>query len=130
MITRKPIFVQARYYEVFRNKMSKQKAIEYRIKCCQKAIDNAEKYLAKGENIEGSGFLHLDDWVGHSGHPKWVKNVLIPRLKKRIAAAEKTIEKISQKEKEKNEQTSILPTMPDEEGQQGWKLFDTNELHP
>ena len=40
----------------------------------EQALENAKKYIEKGINVEGTGFLHLDDWNGNSGHPKWVKN--------------------------------------------------------
>lgn len=55
----------------------------------EQALENAKKYLEKGINIEGTGFVHLDDWNGNSGHPKWVKNKLIPSLEKAINLGEK-----------------------------------------
>ncbi|HEX3314219.1 MAG TPA: hypothetical protein VHR72_04965 [Gemmataceae bacterium] len=63
-------------------------------------LANAEAYVARNINIKGNGFLHLDDWKGNSGHPKWMKNVLIPRTKQSRARVEKLIERVDDKEKQ------------------------------
>lgn len=110
--------------------MSKQSQVEGRIKRWQKQLDNAEKYLAEGKNIEGRAWLHLDDWTGKSGHPDWVRNFLIPRIKKEIGKCEEVIERISQKEKELNEQASILPAVSYEEEFQERQLFGNDKLYP
>lgn len=78
-----------------------RESIEKRIANLEKQMENAENYLKTGENIEGLDWLHLDDWAGHSGHPKWVKNHMIPSIKKRIAEQEKLIKKIESNNKEK-----------------------------
>jgi hypothetical protein len=61
----------------------------------------AEEYVARNVNVEGSPWLHLDDWKGKSGHPLWMKNYMIPATKKARARKEKALEKISRKIKGK-----------------------------
>jgi hypothetical protein len=66
-----------------------------------KRLANAEAYLARNVNVEGSSWLHLDDWNGNSGHPLWMQNVMIPRTKQARARLEKLLERIVTKEKDK-----------------------------
>ncbi len=75
--------------------------IEKRIESKEKRIENAERYLEKGINIEGVAAFHLDDWKGHSGHPKWVRNKMIPFLKQSIKRQEKLIDQLENKEKDR-----------------------------
>lgn len=65
------------------------------------ALENAKKYLEKGVNVEGTAFVHLDDWNGNSGHPKWVKNKLIPSLEKALVQGEVRREKRKYKAKDR-----------------------------
>lgn len=67
----------------------------------EQALENAKKYVEKGVNIEGKGFLHFDDWNGTSGHPKWVKNKLIPTLEKTLSQREKKRDKRKDKAKDR-----------------------------
>lgn len=67
----------------------------------EQALENAKKYIEKGVNVEGTGFLHLDDWNGNSGHPKWVQNKLIPTLEKALAEGEKRQSKRKDRKKDR-----------------------------
>lgn len=67
----------------------------------EKRLSDAEEYLARGVNVEGSGFLHLDDWRGKSGHPLWVRNFMIPTTLKHRSEKEKTLDLIDKKAQEK-----------------------------
>ena len=49
--------------------MNKKRKIQERLEAIDQRLANAEDYVAKGENVEGSAFLHFDDWKGKSGHP-------------------------------------------------------------
>jgi hypothetical protein len=64
-------------------------------------LANAEAYLARNVNIEGTSWLHLGDWNGNSGHPLWMKNVMIPRTKQARARLEKLLDRIVTKDKDK-----------------------------
>lgn len=68
----------------------------------EQKIKNAEEYLKSGVNIEGQGQFHLDDWNGNSGHPKWIKNKMIPTLQKEIQQQEKKNGKLKDKKKDKS----------------------------
>jgi hypothetical protein len=81
--------------------MIKKRKIQEQLQMIDQRLANAEYYLAKGENVEGSAFLHFDDWNGKSGHPLWMKNVMIPATKRARAKKEKTLEAIRNKEREK-----------------------------
>ncbi len=61
----------------------------------RKRLKNARTYLEKGEHVEGSAWLHMDDWRGRSGHPKWIANWMILNIKKVIADKEKGLERIA-----------------------------------
>lgn len=67
----------------------------------EEALENAKAYLEKGINVEGTGFLHLDDWHGNSGHPKWVENKLIPTLEKSLVEHERRKAKRKDKKKDR-----------------------------
>jgi hypothetical protein len=67
----------------------------------EKRLSDAEEYLARGVNVEGSGFLHLDDWRGKSGHPLWVRNFMIPTTLKNRSRKEKTLDLIDKKAKDR-----------------------------
>jgi hypothetical protein len=54
--------------------------IEQQLARIEERLANAEEYLARNVNVEGKSFLHFDDWCGKSGHPLWMKNVMIPRF--------------------------------------------------
>lgn len=80
--------------------MDKSRQIQNRIEEFDQRLANAEAYLSRGENIEGTGFLHFDDWKGNSGHPLWIRNVMIPRTTKKRAQLERTLESIAEKERQ------------------------------
>ncbi len=67
----------------------------------EKRLANAEAYIAKSVNLEGSAFLHFDDWNGNSGHLLWMKNVMIPATKRGRARKERALDAIRNKEREK-----------------------------
>lgn len=79
----------------------KRKKIEERITMIEKNLVNAAAYVAKGVNIEVFAELHFGDWRGNSGHPVWMKNVMIPRSIKWREKLEKTLLKIDDKAKDK-----------------------------
>lgn len=82
--------------------MKRKGKIKERLAQLQKSLSNAEKYLEKGENIEGLSWFHFDDWRGNSGHPDWVRNKMIPATKRMIIKAEKQLENIEKKIKDRN----------------------------
>ena len=67
-------------------------------------LRNAEKYVVRNENVESSGFLHFRDWKGNSGHPAWMKNVMIPKTTQALARKEKALERIAAKSREMKSQ--------------------------
>lgn len=81
--------------------MDKRRRIEEQLARMEKRLANAEAYIAKGVNVEGSAFLHFDDWKGNSGHPLWMKNVMIPATIRAQAKKEKALDAITNKEREK-----------------------------
>ena len=81
--------------------MNKKRPIEERLQMIDKRLANAEAYLAKGVNVEGSAFLHFDDWRGNTGHPLWMKNFMIPATKRGRARLEKALERITNQQREK-----------------------------
>jgi len=81
--------------------LARDKSIENRIKRIERTIGRAQAYLERGENIEGSAWLHFDDWKGNSGHPDWVEHKLIPSLYKMRAEAERNLRDWGRKQKDK-----------------------------
>jgi hypothetical protein len=80
----------------------KRRSIKQQLEAIDKRLTDAEKYVAQNVNVKGASFLHLSDWDGQSGHPLWMKNVMIPTTKKVRAKKEKTLEDIIKKNKGKN----------------------------
>lgn len=80
--------------------MSKSRAIKEELEVFDANLAAAANYPAQGKNIEGKTAFHLDDWNGKSGHPLWMKNVMIPRTMKFQIKKERALEKIAQKDKE------------------------------
>jgi hypothetical protein len=78
--------------------MNKKQVIKEQLEMIEKRLADAEEYVAQGVNVEGSAWLHFDDWNGKSGHPLWMKNFMIPATKKARAKKERALEKISRKE--------------------------------
>jgi hypothetical protein len=79
----------------------KMEAVQKRLEMIETRLSNAEHYLALQVNIEGSAFLHLDDWRGKSGHPLWVRNFMIPTTQKYRARTEIILDEIDKKAKQK-----------------------------
>jgi hypothetical protein len=80
----------------------KKKKIEEQQDKIDQWLANAEEYVAKNVNVQGSSFLHLGDWQGKSGHPLWMRNVMIPAWMKHRARNEKTLNAIDTKAKGKS----------------------------
>ncbi len=78
----------------------KRQKIEEQLAKFEECLANAQGYISRGVNVEGTSFLHLGDWRGKSGHPSWMENVMIPRTLKHRAHQEKALEKIGKKVKE------------------------------
>ena len=82
--------------------MNERNRIEFQLEMIEKNLTDAEEYVAKGVNVEGSSWLHFEDWRGKSGHPLWMKNFMIPSTIKQRARKEKALERIENKAKDKN----------------------------
>lgn len=80
----------------------KARKIKEQIRKMEAYLANAEQYLTQNVNIEGVSFLHFDDWKGRSGHPAWVRNVMIPSTKEGISKMEKTLDIVYKKRKDKS----------------------------
>jgi len=79
----------------------KVRGIEERLESVEQRLANAKEYLARNINVEGSGWLHFDDWRGKSGHPSWMKNHMIPVTMKYRAKKERALRSIASKAKDK-----------------------------
>src|SRR4051812_22559532 len=79
----------------------KAKVIREQLAKIEKQLSDAEQYVAQQVNVEGSAFLHLDDWRGKSGHPMWMRNFMIPTTLKHRTAKQQALEKIDKKSKDK-----------------------------
>lgn len=84
--------------------MKKRERIEEQLETLAKRIANAEDYVARNVNVEGSAWLHTDDWNGRSGHPSWVKKHMIPTTKKWQRKSEKALETIGKRDHERRKQ--------------------------
>ena len=80
----------------------KKQSIEEQLEMIEKRLANAQEYLARNVNIEGSPWLHFDDFRGQSGHPSWIRNFMMPTMKKLRARKEKALRSIDRKTKDKN----------------------------
>jgi hypothetical protein len=78
-----------------------RKKLEGQLKSIETSLANAQEYLSKGINIESTSAFHLSDWKGKSGHPEWMRNVMIPKLLKQRARIERMLESMSTKTKDK-----------------------------
>jgi type IV secretory pathway VirD2 relaxase len=83
-------------------KAKKMQKIEKHLEMIEERLANAQEYLAQNVNVEGSSFLHFDDWRGKSGHPSWTRNFMIPTMMKRRARKERALKNIDNKTKDKN----------------------------
>ena len=80
---------------------TKGRKIEEQLQHIEERLSNAEEYVERNVNVEGSSWLHLGDWRGKSGHPSWMRNHMIPSMKKLRARKEKALENIYNKAKDK-----------------------------
>ena len=76
------------------------KKIQEQIEYIEEGLLNAEGYVAQNVNVEGSSWLHFDDWYGKSGHPSWMRNFMIPTMLKYRARKEKALRTIDNKAKD------------------------------
>ncbi len=82
--------------------MSRQtQKIEKELVTIENLLAEAREYVARNVNVEGSSWLHFDDWRGKSGHPLWMKNFMIPTVMKHRARKEKALKNIDNKAKDK-----------------------------
>jgi hypothetical protein len=79
----------------------KRQKIEEQLAMIEARLANAHEYVARNVNVEGSAWLHLDDWRGKSGHPLWMRNYMIPTLMRNRTKAEKILRDIDNKTKDK-----------------------------
>ena len=79
----------------------KRQEVQKTLDTIETRLTNAERYLAQDVNIEGKSFLHFDDWLGKSGHPLWMRNVMIPAWMRQRARKERALETIANKAKDK-----------------------------
>jgi hypothetical protein len=80
----------------------KKRKIEEQLKRIDKRLAAAEEYVARNVNIEGSAWLHFDDWRGKSGHPSWMRNWMIPATGRLRARKEEALEILDNKAKDRN----------------------------
>src|SRR5262245_7189662 len=79
--------------------MKNRRLIQEKLELVERRLAAADEYVARNVNIESNSFLHFSDWNGNSGHPKWMKNYMIPRAKRAQATMEKNLEQIRIKRK-------------------------------
>jgi hypothetical protein len=75
--------------------------IQEKIAGIEKTLVNALAYLQRGVNVESSSFLHFRDWKGHSGHPLWVQNHMIPVLLRSRTRQEEKMRTLEDRAKDK-----------------------------
>jgi hypothetical protein len=80
----------------------KRQSIQEQLEIIEGRLLNAEEYVAENVNVEGSSWLHMDDWRGKSGHPSWMRNFMIPTMKKYRTQKEKALKTIDTKAKDKD----------------------------
>jgi hypothetical protein len=80
--------------------MSAREYIIERMKRTAKALQVAEEYLASGKMADKRYFRPLFVGRDRLPHPAWVKNFVIPRLRKSLAKTEKRLEVVDRKAKE------------------------------
>jgi hypothetical protein len=79
----------------------KRQKIEEQLEMIEKRLANAEEYVARNVNVEGTSWLHFDDWQGKSGHLSWMRNWMIPTMMKHRARKEEALKNIDNKAKDK-----------------------------
>jgi hypothetical protein len=83
----------------------KRRTIEESLDSIDRRLADADGYVERDVNVEGRSFLHFGDWRGQSGHPKWMKNVMIPALRRGRARKEKILEQLDNRAKDKRLRT-------------------------
>ena len=78
---------------------AKRKAVLERIKLLEQAIVRAREYLESGKHAHWEGFRplfvrKLKDGKELPPHKDWVKNFLLPCMKKRLSRTEKILERL------------------------------------
>ncbi len=85
--------------EVVMLKMNRERKIKEQIEKLNQNLVAAEHYVARNVNVQSFDWLHLSDWNGKSGHPLWMKNYMIPSIKRMMTESERALEKITSKTK-------------------------------
>jgi hypothetical protein len=80
----------------------KMQQIEEQLERIDERLENAREYVANNVNVRGTSRLHFGDWKGKSGHPLWMKNVMIPRTLKGRGRKEIALRTIETKVKDKH----------------------------
>ena len=80
----------------------KKQRIEDQLKMIERRLANAEEHVVQNVNVEGLSLLHFDDWQGKSGHPSWMRNHMIPSMKRLRARQEDLLEDIDNRAKDLN----------------------------
>lgn len=81
--------------------MYKRQKIKKQIEYVETDLANAEAYVERNVNVDSLAWLHLGDWKGKSGHPLWMKNFMIPTLKRWKAKKERTLQTLDNKRRER-----------------------------
>ena len=81
--------------------MNKERKIKESLEKLNRNLVAAEHYIARNVNVRAYDWLHLSDWKGKSGHPLWMKNRMIPSVKRMMTESERALEKIATKTKER-----------------------------
>lgn len=79
----------------------KLQQIDQKLELIDAKLADAREYVARNLNVRGKGFLHFDDWRGNSGHPKWMKNFMIPATTRGRARKAKALRDIEDEAKDK-----------------------------
>lgn len=77
----------------------RRRPIEEHLTNVEAWLANAEAYVAKNVNIKGKSRFYTGDWKGQSGHPSWMRNVMIPAWTRHRAKQERTLEAIAKRAK-------------------------------
>ena len=98
---------------------AKVKAILDRIRGLEKSISIGHEYLETGKHANWSGFRPLFTQKERNGkamppHRDWVRNVFLPRREKALGQAQKTLERLVQKSKRREDKITGHGQMADQ----------------
>jgi hypothetical protein len=81
--------------------MDEGRKIREQLDYVERDLANAEAYVERNVNVDSVAWLHLGDWRGNSGHPLWMKNHMIPSLKRWKVKKEKALQTLNKKRRER-----------------------------